>query len=65
MQPGAPDPSMGVIFCRNHTLKCCPTAIRKFVQFGSSVSIKVLFTPNMCCHGETCGCPGPGGAFLQ
>lgn len=38
---------MGVIFCRNHTLKCCPTAIRKFVQFGSSVSIKVLFTPNV------------------
>lgn len=51
MQPGAPNLSMGVIFCGNHTLKCCLTAIRKFVQFRSSTSIRVLFTSNMCWHG--------------
>lgn len=47
MQPGAPNLSMGVIFCGNHTLKCCLTAIRKFVQFRSSTSIRVLFTSNV------------------
>ena len=53
MQPGAPNLSMGVIFCGNHTLKCCLTAIRKFVQFRSSASIRVLFTSNMCWHGKS------------
>lgn len=52
MHPGAPDASMGVIFCSSHTLKCCLSAIRKFVQFGSSISIRVLLTPNMCWHGR-------------
>lgn len=53
VQPGAPNLSMGVIFCGNHTLKCCLTAIRKFVQFRSSTSIRVLFTSNMCWHGRS------------
>lgn len=44
---------MGVIFCRNHTLKCCLTAIRKFVQFRSSTSIRVFFTSDMCWHGRS------------
>lgn len=53
MQPGAPNLSMGVIFCGNHTLKCCLSAIRKFVQFRSSTSVRVLFTSNMCWHGRS------------
>lgn len=53
MQPGVPNLSMGVIFCGNHTFKCCLTAIRKFVQFRSSTSIRVLFTSNTCWHGRS------------